>query len=242
VGGLLKCVVMKMTVHACLATPSRCGNIILTLFGQESYTRASPNEAWVFFILILASYWQRIMMGPSKFILFKRGGSMSPIDKIPRRVVTGIQEGKSAIISDEKITNVSEHIPQLIISDVWSTDTMPVDLNKDLQIENSLFPKTPQNGSYFRYVHIPPDAELKAYLPPMDNLPPDAPHPLMHKTDTLDYIIILSGEIYLIMETGETLLKAGDIVIQRGTNHAWSNRSNSACIQVAILLDAGKGL
>ncbi|MDX8557874.1 cupin domain-containing protein [Elizabethkingia sp. HX CGY] len=64
------------------------------------------------------------------------------------------------------------------------------------------------------------------------------PHPLMHQTKTLDYIVILSGEIYLILEEGETLLKPGDIVIQRGTNHAWSNRSDENCIQLAILLDA----
>lgn len=64
------------------------------------------------------------------------------------------------------------------------------------------------------------------------------PHPLMHETKTLDYIVILSGEIYLILEEGETLLKPGDIVIQRGTNHAWSNRSDENCIQLAILLEA----
>ena len=56
----------------------------------------------------------------------------------------------------------------------------------------------------------------------------------------LDYIIILSGELFLIVEDSETLLKAGDIVIQQGTNHAWSNRSNKLCIQLAILLDAKK--
>ena len=62
----------------------------------------------------------------------------------------------------------------------------------------------------------------------------------MHQTDTLDYIIIISGEIYLIVDEEETLLQAGDIVIQRGTNHAWSNRSNSPCIQLTVLLDAVK--
>ncbi len=72
------------------------------------------------------------------------------------------------------------------------------------------------------------------------NVSPDNLHPMMHKTDTLDYIIILSGELYLILEESETLLKPGDIVIQQGTNHAWSNRSDKPCIQLAILLDAKK--
>ena len=63
---------------------------------------------------------------------------------------------------------------------------------------------------------------------------------VMHQTASLDYIVILSGEIYLITDTEETLLQAGDIVIQRGTNHAWSNRSDQMCLQLAILIDANK--
>lgn len=61
---------------------------------------------------------------------------------------------------------------------------------------------------------------------------------VMHQTASVDYIVILSGEIYLITDTEETLLQAGDIVIQRGTNHAWSNRSDQMCLQLAILIDA----
>ncbi|MNW20048.1 Cupin domain protein [compost metagenome] len=60
----------------------------------------------------------------------------------------------------------------------------------------------------------------------------------MHQTASLDYIVIISGEIYLITDIEETLLQAGDIVIQRGTNHAWSNRSDQMCLQLAILIDA----
>lgn len=131
---------------------------------------------------------------------------------------------------------MSEDIPGLVISDVWATDTMPVDLVKEVNIPNTLFPVTPKNGSYFRYVQISPDTEIAPYVP-QSNADSDT-HALMHQTETLDYIIILSGEIYLITEEKETLLKAGDIVIQRATNHAWSNRSNQPCIQLAILLDA----
>lgn len=160
------------------------------------------------------------------------------IATIPRCVVTGDQAGKSTILQDGPVDNVSEHIPGLVISDVWSTDTMPVDLSKTTRIENTLFPHVPKMGTYFRYVQIPPDAELA-----VDQAVPVAdgqPHPLMHRTDTLDYIIILSGELYLILDDTGTLLKAGDIVVQRGTNHAWSNRSNQPCIQLAILLDASR--
>lgn len=151
---------------------------------------------------------------------------------IPRRIITGIKNGRSIIEKDEIVSNVSEHFPGLIISDIWSTHSMPADLSTEKVIENTAFPYTPKNGTYFRYVQIPPDKDLGI------EAPAGQPHPLMHQTDTLDYIIILSGEIYLVLEEGETLLKAGDIVVQRGTNHAWSNRSNDPCIQLAILIDA----
>ncbi|GAA3749149.1 MULTISPECIES: cupin domain-containing protein [Flavobacterium] len=152
---------------------------------------------------------------------------------IPRRIVTGLRNGKSIIEQDEIVTNVSEHFPGLIISDIWSTDSTPAKFEEKV-IENTAFPNTPKNGSYFRYVQIPPDKDLGIIVTE------GQPHPLMHQTDTLDYIIIISGEIYLIVDEEETLLRAGDIVIQRGTNHAWSNRSDSSCIQLAVLLDAAK--
>lgn len=151
---------------------------------------------------------------------------------IPRRIVTGIRNGKSIITEDSIVSNVSEHFPGLIISDIWSTSSMPVNLSVEDTIENTAFPNTPKNGTYFRYVQIPPDKNLGI------ETVTGKPHPLMHQTDTLDYVIILSGEIYLIVENEETLLHAGDIVVQRGTNHAWSNRSEEPCVQLAILIDA----
>ena len=62
--------------------------------------------------------------------------------------------------------------------------------------------------------------------------------PMMHTTATVDYLIVLKGEIYAIMENGETLLKPGDIMIQRGTNHSWSVRGKEPCILAAILINA----
>lgn len=154
------------------------------------------------------------------------------MNKIPRRIVTGIENGRSTIIEDQQVENVVEHLPGLIISDIWNTQKMPASLDLETQIPNTGFPHTPKNGTYFRYVSIPPDKDLGVEFKAGE------PHPMMHQTQTLDYIIILSGELYLIMEEVETLLKAGDIVIQRGTNHAWSNRSDEACIQLAVLIDA----
>jgi len=61
---------------------------------------------------------------------------------------------------------------------------------------------------------------------------------MMHKTATVDYIVVLKGEIYAIMDKGETLLKAGDVLVQRGTNHSWSVRGNEPCIIAAVLVSA----
>ncbi|WP_316831490.1 cupin domain-containing protein [Pedobacter aquatilis] len=155
--------------------------------------------------------------------------------KIPRVVITGEQNGQSKIISDGQAKNVVEHIPGLVISDVWATTEMPASLTQMPEIENTAFPNTPENGTYFRYVSIPPDNTLQ-----VEGNRTGKRHPLFHQTDTLDYIIIASGEIYLVLDDSETLLKAGDIVIQRGTGHAWSNRSDVPCIQLAVLIDASK--
>ena len=62
-------------------------------------------------------------------------------------------------------------------------------------------------------------------------------HPGMHITDTVDYAIILFGEMYAVLEDRETLMKAGDVLVQRGTNHAWSNRSGKTCRVAFILID-----
>jgi quercetin dioxygenase-like cupin family protein len=161
---------------------------------------------------------------------------MSNVPLIPRRVVTGHKNGVATIIEDKLVSHVKKHESGFIVSDPWATDSMPAHLSGSAEIFDEFFPKLHHNGTLFRYVCIPPDSSVKKHFPEK----PGEPHPLMHKTQTLDYIIILSGELYLIMEDTETLLKAGDIVIQRATNHAWSNRTEKPCIQLAILLDAQK--
>ena len=108
----------------------------------------------------------------------------------------------------------------------------------------------PKGGSVFRVVAYPPDALRFAA---MDKANPAAEkasgmdaardksnprHRGFHKTDTVDYAIVLSGEIVAMMDEGETTLKTGDVLIQRGTNHAWSNRTNETTYIAFILIDA----
>ena len=72
------------------------------------------------------------------------------------------------------------------------------------------------------------------------NIVEGARHPFMHRTDSLDYSVILTGENYMMMDEEELLLKAGDTVVQQGTNHAWSNRGTEPCLIAFILTDARK--
>ena len=65
-------------------------------------------------------------------------------------------------------------------------------------------------------------------------------HPGMHRTDTVDYAIILEGEIWAVMDEGETLMRAGDVLIQRGNNHAWANRSTKTARICFVLLDGSR--
>ena len=66
---------------------------------------------------------------------------------------------------------------------------------------------------------------------------PGAPHPFMHRTQTIDYGIVIEGEITLIVDRGESIVRAGDVVVQRGTNHAWANRSGRNCRIAFVLID-----
>jgi mannose-6-phosphate isomerase-like protein (cupin superfamily) len=159
---------------------------------------------------------------------------MSTIPKIPRRVVTGYRKGIATIIEDRQVEHIIKHEAGFIISDIWATDAIPVESTDCAKIFDELLPEVNSNGSLFRYVFIPPDSQTRQYFPDVEGMP----HPLMHKTQTLDYIVILFGEVHLIMEDKETLLKAGDVVIQCGTNHAWSNRTEQPCVQLAVVLDA----
>lgn len=104
----------------------------------------------------------------------------------------------------------------------------------------------PGNGSILRIVEFPPDSAWRGADAAAAFESIGAPHapagdsqdPMRHRTDTIDYIIILKGEIHAILDTGETLLKTGDVLVQRGTVHSWSVRSDEVCVLAAVLIKA----
>ena len=172
-----------------------------------------------------------------------------------RRVVTGHNDhGKSCFIFDSAAPHVYQRSPgSSIVTELWETHQTPADNRggEDPTLSPVRLPPG-KNGSKFRIIHYPPDSErLGALQKEHENAHDDgsgraaaldkvhaARHPGFHKTNSIDYAIVLSGEIHALMEDGEVLLKQGDVLVQRGTNHAWSNRSKAPAILAFVLIDA----
>ncbi len=147
-----------------------------------------------------------------------------------RRVVTRrTQAGHSTLVSDGSPPQVISlaDFPELQITDLWATDeipSLPVD-GSDPTLESSFLPNP--GGTRFRIVQIAPTAKAETGD---DGL---------HSSDTLEYLIIVSGEIYLTLDDGtEIHLQQGDYVVQNGTCHAWHNRGTVPCVIAAILVGA----
>jgi hypothetical protein len=170
-----------------------------------------------------------------------------------RRVVTGHNsEGKSVFIMDGTAPHVFSRRPgAAVVTELWETQSTPVDNrgNKDA-IDRPFRLPPPDNGSVFRIIEYPPDKERLAALDADRKAPDDGSgrsqaldrdnprHLGFHKTSSIDYAIVLAGEIVALMDEGEVLLKTGDVLIQRGTNHAWSNRTDEPAYVAFVLIDA----
>lgn len=171
--------------------------------------------------------------------------------KWKRYVVGPDAAGKSAVLLDEA-NNVQEKEGIFYRATLWSTREVPVDnrIEGDRGDETSHREPFP-GGMLFRALEIPPDtpdrqrhlAELarlnqevkQKHTPSAEDL---ARHPSMHRTDTLDCITCVKGEIYLVTDVDDVLMRPGDSVVIRGTNHAWSNRSDQPCLLVGCMIDA----
>ena len=167
-----------------------------------------------------------------------------------RRVVTGHDEnGVAKVIMDSEATCILQrpNRPGVTLTNLWQHDCAPalMETHED-PVTGPLILHPPRNGAVFRIVQFDPeDPEVLATLDGPSafaemgagtNVVKDARHPFMHRTDSLDYSIILTGEIYMLMDDEDILLKAGDVVVQQGTNHAWSNRGAEPC-QIAFILN-----
>lgn len=176
--------------------------------------------------------------------------SSRPVIRRPRRIVTGHDaEGRSIFLMDGPAPNLlqPEHSPNVGMIDLWeTTSSPPSNQGSEDAAARPVRLEPPRDGSIFRVVEFPPDKERNyaaqkavfAQYGASHALDAQARHPGFHKTDTVDYAIVLEGEIWALMDVGETLMKAGDVLIQRGTNHAWSNRSEKPARVAFILISA----
>jgi quercetin dioxygenase-like cupin family protein len=174
-----------------------------------------------------------------------------------RRVITGHDEnGKAVVIQDGPAPNVvvSDHRPGGR-TNIWRTTGAPAryDGNADEAAAGISFTLEPlPGGTNFRiseYPPEPPDAtaaidgkQAFAQVGAAHRLVDGARHPLMHATETVDYAIVLEGRIDMLLDDQDVPLQAGDVIIQRGTNHCWVNRYDEPCRMAFILIDAvGEG-
>src|SRR5262245_31054887 len=181
---------------------------------------------------------------------------MTETPKPVRRIITiDDAAGKSLAVADGPAPDVRTDParPGFAVTRIWVTDATPaqIKLVDTLALPQRLEP--PPRGSACRIVTFPPDdsfrgrvgaREVAAFFhavgsPGASTYAPTAPHPYMQKTRTLDFCLVLEGEITLVLDTEEVHLAAGDTVVQRGTNHAWSNRSNRLCTIAISSHDAG---
>jgi len=142
-----------------------------------------------------------------------------------RRIVTGHREGKAVVWKDDTPSNTANRVPGLESALVWCTDSTPADYSRDEDMgERKLGIQPPPGGTRFSVLEIQPGNA--AY---------------MHRTDSIDYVVCLAGEIEMDMDSGTTVkMAAGDVMVQRGTNHSWVNRSKAPCRLAVVLVDAKK--
>ena len=172
------------------------------------------------------------------------------VEKI-RRVVTGHDEsGKSVFIIDDDAPAVKEmdSMPGLALTDLWQTNSAPADNTGNVDsADRPVVLEPPTNGTIFRLVEFPPDSTWHGKANAGDafdsigasHAPVEGSNdPMMHKTSTVDYLIVVRGEIWAILDDSEVCLKQGDMMIQRGTNHSWSVRTDEPCLLAAILVNA----
>jgi quercetin dioxygenase-like cupin family protein len=171
-----------------------------------------------------------------------------------RRVITGDDaNGISFIVEDgpsPAVRLVAER-PGYRVTNLWCTGSAPSSVGAPDQIVSHQGVSPPAGGTVLRIIDFPPEPQDPQALERMlqatfGNMFPDAQHapkpgehPGMHRTATVDYALMLEGELVAIMDSEETTLRQGDVLIQRGTNHAWANRSGKPA-RVAFILIAGK--
>ncbi len=139
-----------------------------------------------------------------------------------RRVVTGHDaNGRAVVKIDEVSNNITSNRPGATACVVWTTESFPVNNLGDTDAGLRAVGTTLKNGTIFRVIEFAPGVA-----------------PRNHRTDSIDYAVVVSGEIDMEMENSVVHLNAGDVLVQRGTIHNWVNRGTKPCVMAFILIDA----
>jgi mannose-6-phosphate isomerase-like protein (cupin superfamily) len=190
----------------------------------------------------------RKLIYSSSLIVFLAGSAASASDI--RRVVTGLDAGNKAVVlfdSRLPLTAPASRPPSV---NLWITASSPTGFSFKVDAAlKAIGLSPPDNGTAFRVVEFPPinpavEAKMDPNLmmkvvgdhAPMRGLP--VKHPLMHRTRTVDYAVVLSGEIDMMLDDTTVHVKAGDIVVQQATNHAWINHGTVPCRILFVLMDS----
>ncbi len=168
-----------------------------------------------------------------------------------RRLVTGQNEaGKAVFIMDGEAGSILEIAAMggLTVTDLWETTTAPADNSGGADTADRPVHLEPTpTGTIFRMVEFPPDKVWKnggdareafSALGAEHAADDSSDNPAMHKTASVDYALVLEGEIWAVLDDDERLMGAGDVLIQRGTTHAWSNRTEETCLMMFVLCGA----
>ena len=167
-----------------------------------------------------------------------------------RRVITGHHaDGRSKVLFDSAAPNVKQRAAGNASTLLWVSDESPAGVSAAVdRAAREIGVPPPRRGSIFRVAEFPPgvggevrdnETVLRDFGIGPDVARGHAPrHPAIHRTRSLDYVVVLEGEIALLLDDGEVSLKAGDVVVQQGTNHAWSNRGAATCRLAMVFIDA----
>jgi mannose-6-phosphate isomerase-like protein (cupin superfamily) len=165
-----------------------------------------------------------------------------------RRVVVGLSpSGRSTVLFDGPPPNTIEPLPGLVFSDIWENTSIDATWPKtDDSADRPIHLEPAPNQSIFKIVTYPPagsfcDSDWAKVYETIGASSHSNDGGAFHHTSTVDYVVVAAGEICCLLEEGEVLLKAGDVLVQQGTNHAWINRSDRPATIIGIMIDQATG-
>jgi mannose-6-phosphate isomerase-like protein (cupin superfamily) len=180
----------------------------------------------------------------------------TPLQRPVRRIVTGHDDQGRAMITEDRIAPSVHTNPRRVgyhLTQLWMTDQSPAYIGNERDpTHRPLKLEPPKGGTVVRIVEFGPEGD---WLDKIDtsatreawgalgtdtastNKTGTAKHAFMHRTESIDYGLVLEGEITLVLDKEETIMRAGDFLVERGTNHAWANRSGKPCRILFVLID-----